>query len=86
MFFIAAGTVEVELKDRPVQLETGDFFGEMGLLEGRERNATVVAVTRVRTLVLEANDLKHLMEHTPRMAERIREVADKRAAETSAAR
>lgn len=82
MFFVSAGTVEVELKERPVRLGAGEFFGEMGLLQGRERSATVVAVTRVRTLVLEANDLKYLMEHNPVMAERIREVADRRSAES----
>jgi len=79
MFFISSGMVEVELKDNPIRLHAGDFFGEIGLLHGRERSATVMAVSRVRLLVLQAADLKHLMERTPLMAERLHEVAGERA-------
>ena len=84
MYLIASGACEVELATGPVRLKTGDFFGEMGLLAGRERNATVTAVTRARLLALEAADLKYLMDQTPKMGERIREVAERRAEETRA--
>lgn len=84
MFFIASGGCEVDLPTGAVRLKTGDFFGEMGLLAGRERNATVSAVTRAKLLVLEATDLKYLMDQTPKMGERIREIADQRARDTPA--
>lgn len=78
MYFITSGTCEVELPAGSVRLGTGDFFGEMALLHGRTRNATVSATTRVKLLVLEAGDLHYLMDQNPRMADRIREVASRR--------
>lgn len=78
MFFVNSGNVEVEIEPQPVQLGAGDVFGEMGLLAGRPRNATVNAVSQARLLVLEARDLKHIMAHTPRMAERIQAIAEER--------
>ena len=46
-FSIVEGTVEVELKPgdptRTIRLGAGDFFGEMGLISGRRRSATVRA-------------------------------------------
>jgi len=42
---VLSGSVEVELAaERLVRLSVGDFFGEMGLLSGRRRVATVRAV------------------------------------------
>lgn len=81
MYFISSGTVEVELPDRPVHLGAGDFFGEMALLRRSERSASVSAVTAVKLLVLDGGDLTYLMDQSPRMAERIREIAEKRAQE-----
>ncbi len=80
MFFVNSGNVEVEVEPQPVQLGAGDVFGEMGLLAGRPRNATVNAISQARLLVLEARDLKHIMAHTPRMAERIQAIAEERQA------
>jgi CRP-like cAMP-binding protein/thioredoxin reductase/Fe-S-cluster-containing hydrogenase component 2 len=43
---VVSGSVEVEVAaGRTVTLSTGDFFGEMGLISGRRRTATVRAVT-----------------------------------------
>jgi len=43
-FSVLNGHVNVHLgSDRRAKLETGKFFGEMGLLSGRRRNATVYA-------------------------------------------
>ncbi len=52
-FSIISGEVEIEIDDvRRVRLHQGQFFGEMGLLSGRRRNATV-RPTQVGTLLLE---------------------------------
>jgi CRP-like cAMP-binding protein/thioredoxin reductase/Fe-S-cluster-containing hydrogenase component 2 len=41
---VVAGSVDVQVDDaRHFTLDRGDFFGEMGLLSGRRRTATVVA-------------------------------------------
>lgn len=74
MYFIAAGQVEISLKE-PAILNTGDFFGEAAALKRRRRTATVRALTASKLLVLEAADLHHLMERNPAMASRIEHVA-----------
>lgn len=50
---IVSGSVEIEIgQNRRVRLEQGQFFGEMGLLSGRRRVATVT-VAEPNTLLLE---------------------------------
>ncbi|HEY8383079.1 MAG TPA: cyclic nucleotide-gated ion channel [Microvirga sp.] len=80
MYFIASGRVAIELQPEPVVLEAGDFFGERAILSRSERTATVRALTPCKLLVLDARDLAYLMDHAPRMAERIRRVTESRAA------
>ena len=60
------------------RLGVGHFFGEVAILRRTRRSATVTALTRTRLLVLDAQDLHALMERDPRIAERIREVANGR--------
>ena len=74
MYFIAAGEVEIDLKEKRVRLGTGHFFGEIAVLRRARRSATVTAVTRASLLVLDAHDLHALMKREPQVAERIREV------------
>jgi voltage-gated potassium channel len=78
MYLIASGEVEIELPDRRVVLGPGHVFGEIAVLRKSERTATVRARDHTKLLVLEAADLHHLMDRSPRLAERIREVAEKR--------
>jgi voltage-gated potassium channel len=75
MYFVAAGQVEIDLPDRCVRLGTGHFFGEIAVLRKARRSATVRAVTRTSLLVLDARDVHILMDHEPRIAERIQETA-----------
>ena len=75
MYFIAAGEVEIELKNNRVRMGAGHFFGEVAALRRTRRTATVTAVTRTSLLMLDAHDLHVLMDREPRIAERIREVA-----------
>jgi voltage-gated potassium channel len=81
MFFIAAGEVEIELPRKRVRIGSGHFFGEMAVLKDAKRSATVTAATRANLLVLEAQDLRALMNREPRIAERIRGVIRERQAE-----
>jgi CRP-like cAMP-binding protein/Fe-S-cluster-containing hydrogenase component 2/thioredoxin reductase len=49
LFAILDGAVDIEVDpanpDRRVRLDAGAFFGEMGLISGRRRNATVLAAS-----------------------------------------
>jgi len=85
MYFVAAGEVEIALKDDRIRLGAGHFFGEIAALRRARRSATVTATTRTSLLVLDAHDLRALMDRQPRIAERIREVARKRLKGTQAA-
>jgi voltage-gated potassium channel len=80
MYFIVSGEVDVELTDADdVKLGSGDFFGEIALLTGEERNATVRACDDTQLLVLDAHDLDRLMSRVPEIGKRIREVGHARA-------
>jgi voltage-gated potassium channel len=80
MYFIVSGEVEVELADADnVKLRQGDFFGEIAILTGGVRNATVRACEDSQLLVLDAHDLERLMDRVPEIGRRIREVGHARA-------
>jgi len=78
MYFLGSGEVEIELPRERVRLHDGAFFGEVAVLRKAERSANVVAISRCRLLLLEAEDLHRLMEDQPGIAARIREVAEER--------
>src|SRR5438094_4868265 len=61
LFVIVEGTAAVEMGGETVaELGAGDFFGEAGVIEKTERNATVVAKTRMRLVTLTAWDLRRM--------------------------
>jgi voltage-gated potassium channel len=79
MYFIAEGRVDVALKKRePARLGPGQFFGEVAVLRRAPRSATATAVGRTSLLVLDADDLHALMQRDKRIAERIKDVVEKR--------
>jgi voltage-gated potassium channel len=75
MYFIAAGEIEIALPHERARLGVGHFFGEIAVLQRTRRSATVIAVTRTSLLVLDATDMRALMERDPRIAERVHETA-----------
>jgi voltage-gated potassium channel len=78
MYFIAAGEVEVALGKKKVRLGTGQFFGEVAVLSGSRRSGTATAITRSNLLALSAPDLRALMKRDPRIAKRVKDVAENR--------
>ena len=65
-FLIVDGTVRVKVSDKKqVQLRAGDFFGEMSLLDGEPRSATVVAETPLRLLVISRKNFATLLDKVP---------------------
>jgi voltage-gated potassium channel len=86
MYFIAAGEVEVQLGSEPVRLLPGTFFGEVALLTGATRNATVVTTRRCTLLALDIVDFRALLGRQPDLARIIREEAARRPGMRSPAR
>jgi len=78
MYCIAAGEVEIALKERSLRLGPGHFFGEVAVLRRARRSATATALTRTNLLVLDAHDLHALMEREPRVAARMKEMVRQR--------
>lgn len=75
MYLIADGEVEIKLRQRPVRLGAGHFFGEIAVLRQTHRSATVIATQPTRLLILDAADLRSLMDREPSFAARIEEAA-----------
>jgi len=88
MYFVASGEVEVQLHPEPVVLGPGEFFGEVALVTGGPRNATIVAVRPCTLLILDIVDFRELLGRQPELARVIHEEAERRpgAAARSSAR
>jgi CRP/FNR family cyclic AMP-dependent transcriptional regulator len=50
-------------------LKAGDYFGEISLIDGRPRTATIVARSRVRTVSLSSWNFRPLLKEHPSIAE-----------------
>ena len=68
MFVIESGQVRVERDGRRINtLGPGDFFGEIALLDGGPRTATVTADEPCRLLVLTHREFHALMDEFPKV-------------------
>ncbi len=65
MFIIVDGRALVTTRrGRPVHLGPGDFFGEMSLIDGDPRSATVEAATPMRLLTLKYREFWQLLDES----------------------
>jgi CRP-like cAMP-binding protein len=68
-FMIDSGEAEVTIDGRPrARLMAGDYFGEIALLMGSDRTATVTATTDVHCYALTPWDFRTLVEGNPSIA------------------
>jgi CRP-like cAMP-binding protein/Flp pilus assembly protein TadD len=90
MFVIASGAVKIFQKapggksSKLAELYEGDFFGELALLSGKPRTATIIASSRCELLELDHDTLEDISSRHPRVKERVLEIYNARA--NSAAR
>lgn len=69
MFVLEQGQVSVTVGGREVAtLRDGDHFGELALLDGQARNATVTATSDLLVLVLERGEFSTLLHDEPSVA------------------
>jgi voltage-gated potassium channel len=79
MYLIENGEAVVSLgAAKTTILKAGDFFGEMALLERRRHKHDVIALTRCRVLVLDADSLMRLSRRHPEILDAIKQVAKQR--------
>jgi len=60
------------------RLSENDFFGEMSLLTGEPRSATVVAVEETEVLQIRKNALKPIFESNPELMKLVCEIVEER--------
>ena len=91
LYIIVSGTVSVRVSHEDQQREVaqlgeGRYFGEMGLLTGEDRSATVVAVNEVECYRLGKQVFQELVKARPEIAEEVADELARRRTELSAAR
>ncbi|MBI3565653.1 MAG: mechanosensitive ion channel [Elusimicrobia bacterium] len=90
LYVLARGEAEVQLRDsrgaeKVARLKAGDYMGEMALLTGEPRSATVVAVEDVDSYRLDAESFREVLAKRPELAESVaRKLAERRAGLESA--
>ena len=79
LWAIIEGTAEVIVGGNNVaELGPGDFFGEAGVLEKQQRNATVVAKTRMRLVTLTGWDLRRMRKQLGPVMDKLEQAIEQR--------
>ena len=92
LYLITAGEVSVRvavdggLEQEVARLGPGDFVGEMSLMTGERRSATVVASTGVECYRLDKEAFQDVLRQRPAIAEPVAEVLARRRVELTAVR
>jgi CPA2 family monovalent cation:H+ antiporter-2 len=67
LFIVLRGTAGVEVAGDSHDLAQGDFFGEMALMAGKERTATVTAKEDFKALRIGADDFQRFLLQHPQV-------------------
>ncbi|MDE2142970.1 MAG: mechanosensitive ion channel [Elusimicrobia bacterium] len=92
LYIIAQGEAEVQLHgdgggaEKVARLKAGDFMGEMALLTGEPRAATVIAVENVACYRLDRDGFRDILARRPEIAESISKVLVERRVALESAR
>ncbi len=92
LYIIMQGTASVRVRvegggeQEVARLSPGDFFGEMSLLTGERRSATVVALTSVECYRLDKSAFEELVAKRPEVTAKIADLLARRRMELGAVR
>jgi small-conductance mechanosensitive channel/CRP-like cAMP-binding protein len=93
LYIMTSGEAEVrvavdgsQLSEKVATLHGGDFFGEMGLMTGEPRTATVIATTEVDCYRLDKEAFHDILRRRPEIAEDISHILARRRVELEAIR
>lgn len=79
VYVIVRGMVQVKKGERILAyLQDGDVVGELAVLDGAPRTATVTTVVDTELLLIDRRHLGPVLDRNPRVAERLDRVADMR--------
>jgi len=84
-YVIARGRAEVNRNGRTLaMLGPGDVVGELSLIDGEPRSATVVARTDLAVLEIDGGDLRRLLKRAPSVMRKLLEALSQRLRDTDA--
>jgi CRP-like cAMP-binding protein len=83
MFVIVRGIVKVQIPENDYQktintLRSNDFFGEMSLLTGQPRTASVIADEETEVIQIKKSALRPLFEANPHLMKAICDIIEER--------
>jgi CRP-like cAMP-binding protein len=84
MYIVLEGAVSITIGGEPAEQQevaisaTGDVVGEMSLMLGTPRTATVIALTRLRAIEITKGAIEDLFKTTPQLLERFSRVLAQR--------
>ena len=81
MYVVLDGRAQVDVGGRYHDLKAGSFIGEMALIQGGRRGATVKAVEAVEALMITAEDFRTFLLEHPSVAVTMLETVVKRLSE-----
>lgn len=71
-YVIVDGKARVEVDGKAIaELGAGDVVGELSVIDGKPRSATVIAETAMSLLVIRRRDFKFLRETVPGLEEKL---------------
>jgi CRP-like cAMP-binding protein len=78
-FVIEEGTAAVTSGGKHLRdIGPGDFLGEIALLRGKERTASVIATSTIRAIAMSGQDFREMTEASPKVAQQIEEAIEER--------
>ena len=70
--FIVEGKAHVKKDGKVIRhLSSGDFFGEISLIDGKPQTATVIAETDMTILLVHSSSFDHLLDTIPGLQKKI---------------
>jgi small-conductance mechanosensitive channel/CRP-like cAMP-binding protein len=78
-YVVRRGCVSVRNEEHEIaRLNAGDFFGELALLTGSERHATVISLEETEVFEIDEKIFKSVLESQPKIAEEISRIVAER--------